>query len=243
MGGIESLPKGFLPYLKNVEVNSTVAAIDSYHQTVTLQDGETLHYDNLFSTLPLPTIVRLLDDVPGEVVSASRALQCNVIHTVNLGVAREHIAPHHWVYFPEDQFLFHRISFPMNFHQSCAPAGTSSLMAEISESPYKPVNRATLVEDTIRDLKKANILQEDDEIIVSAVKTLNPAYIIYDLHHRQKVDTIRQFLETRRIFSCGRFGEWEYFNMDHSILSGKQMAERVLSRMCGMDAIEIQRAA
>jgi UDP-galactopyranose mutase len=67
----------------------------------------------------------------------------------------------------------------------------------------------------------------DDKIVVSDVADLQYAYIIYDKHHRKNVDKIHSFLREKCIFPCGRFGEWEYFNMDHSMNSGKKTAEQV----------------
>lgn len=37
---------------------------------------------------------------------------------------------------------------------------------------------------------------------------------------------VHGFLEEKDIYPCGRFGMWEYYNMDHAILSGKAAAEK-----------------
>lgn len=113
----------------------------------------------------------------------------------------------------------------MNFAKSNAPEGKSSITAEISCSKYKPVCYDSLIEDTIRDLRKAGVLKNDNEIIVKDVRTLRPAYVIYDLNHRENVDLSRRFLKEKDIYPCGRFGMWEYFNMDGSILSGRNTAK------------------
>ncbi len=78
-------------------------------------------------------------------------------------------------------------------------------------------------------MKKAKVLKDNNEIIVKNILTLGPAYVIYDLNHCKNVDLIHQFLEKNDIYPCGRFGEWEYLNMDHSILSGKKVAEMIKS--------------
>jgi protoporphyrinogen oxidase len=92
----------------------------------------------------------------------------------------------HWIYFPEDATIFHRISFPCNFSPSMAPRGCSSIQAEISESIYRPCNRATLIQRTLEHLARVGILQERDtrhildggRVRISKVVTLDPAYII-----------------------------------------------------------------
>jgi protoporphyrinogen oxidase len=35
------------------------------------------------------------------------------------------------------------------------------------------------------------------------------------------------YLESRDIFTAGRYGRWDYYSMEDSILSGKSAAERV----------------
>jgi protoporphyrinogen oxidase len=49
--------------------------------------------------------------------------------------------------------------------------------------------------------------------------------VIYDSAHRRAQQMVRGYLEANAIYSCGRFGEWEYLNMDQAILSGKRAAE------------------
>ena len=63
---------------------------------------------------------------------------------------------------------------------------------------------------------------------VARAVTLNPAYVIYDLAHRENTQRIKDYLRTLRIEACGRFGEWEYLNMDHAILGGRQAASQVI---------------
>jgi UDP-galactopyranose mutase len=124
----------------------------------------------------------------------------------------------------------------MNFAESNAPNGKSSITAEISSSRYKKIDYNTLIDDTIRALKKAEVLQDDDEILVKDILTLSPAYVIYTFNHHENVTQIHEFLEQNDIYSCGRFGEWEYLNMDGAILSGKKVVKKLVGkhwRNCG----------
>jgi len=195
---------------------------------IEVNGGAIMGYDRLVSTLPLPVIIGLLDEAPQKVRDAAADLKFNTIYAVNLGIDRACLSEFHWVYYPEDDYIFHRTSFPMNLAKTNAPEGKSSITAEVSCSKYKPVYYDSLIKDTIRDLKKADILKDNDEIVVEDIRLLSPAYVIYDLNHRQNVDLIHEFLKQNGIYACGRFGEWEYLNMDHSILSGKKTSEEIL---------------
>ncbi len=59
-GGIEALPRAFLPHLKGpVQPNRQPVSIDWKRRTLKLSDGETLPYGGLISTIPLPELVEL----------------------------------------------------------------------------------------------------------------------------------------------------------------------------------------
>jgi len=226
-GGVEALPRGFLPHVTNIELNSEVTKIFVDRKEVQINCKDTISYDYLISTLPLPVVVNLLDNATQKLKKAAAELAYNTIYAVTLGIDRENISDFHWVYYPENDYIFHRISYPMNFARSHVPAGKSSIMAEISSSRYKKINYDTLIDDTIGDLKKARVLQSDDEILVKDILILTPGYVIYVLNHRRNVDKIHEFLKQNDIYSCGRFGEWEYLNIDGTILSGKKVAEKL----------------
>ena len=51
----------------------------------------------------------------------------------------------------------------------------------------------------------------------------------YDLAHAENVAVIRAWLRAHGIWNVGRFGEWQYFNMDHSMRSGRTAAQQILA--------------
>jgi protoporphyrinogen oxidase len=65
--------------------------------------------------------------------TAADGLQHRSLVTVMLGIDRPELNDFSWVYFPRpDDGRFNRISFPSNFSDRAAPAGTSSAVAEIT---------------------------------------------------------------------------------------------------------------
>jgi UDP-galactopyranose mutase len=87
-----------------------------------------------------------------------------------------------------------------------------------------------LVERTLSALRTAQILHEDHVVEFVDVAPILPAYVIYDLDHGRNVAVIRDWLAESRIFAVGRFGEWQYLNMDHSMRSGRDAAREILAR-------------
>ena len=226
-GGMGALPRAFLPYVKNVHLNQEVTVIYPDVRRIVLANGCSRKYDALISSLPLPRLVDMMDSVPDSIRQAGHQLKYNTIYSVNIGVSSANISDMHWVYFPEPEYAFHRISFPMNFSASMVPEGTSSITAEISASACKEIATDVLVRRVIDDLILARILRREDEILATDLIKLEPAYIIYDHLHEKNVSLIHEFLSEKDIYPCGRFGMWEYYNMDHAIVSGKAAVERL----------------
>lgn len=230
-GGIEPLPRALGERVAAMtHLGRTAVKIELPERRVVFDDGEVVPFDHLVYTLPLPFLPRFVDDLPPEVERAVAGLRYQGIHCVNLGVDREAISDKHWVYFYEDVFPFHRLSFPANFSPDTAPPGKSSIATEVAFSDVRPLDEEQAVERTIEALRAAKILRPDDRIDLVHTESILPAYVIYDLDHPKNVATIRDWLKEHRVWTAGRFGEWQYFNMDHSMRSGKTAAEEILAR-------------
>jgi UDP-galactopyranose mutase len=230
-GGIEELPKSFLGRAGEVRVNKRVVRIEPGRRRVLFEDGTSEEYGVLVSSIPLPLLVPMVEGAPASVRVAAESLEHNSVLCVSLGVARERITTHQWVYFYENEFGFYRASFPMNFNPALAPRGTSSILVEIAYSKHRPLDKPGAVRRTIAELVRARILTPDDEILCAYATDIRHAYVIYDLDHRKNTRAVRSWLAEQRILPFGRYGEWEYFNMDHTIESGiraAQAAEEVL---------------
>jgi len=224
-GGIEPLPVSLAKRVENIHLNMEATRIFPKKRKVEFNNTLNVPYDRLISTLPLPEVIKLIKDAPPAVKKAAGDLEYTSIFCVNLGIDRERISDYHWLYFYEDEFVFHRISFPMNFSESTAPRGKSSISCEIAYSKHRPIDKEGMKDKTVEGLIEAKILRKDDRILVNDALDIKYAYIIYDISHRKNVGIIHSYLKEHDIYPCGRFGDWEYLNMDHSIASGKVLAD------------------
>jgi protoporphyrinogen oxidase len=241
-GGIEALAQAFARNIpkERILLSAKVANIDPHKRYIILENKERISYNWLISTMPVPRLIHIFTDkVPKEIKTCAKGLKNNIVHTVNIGLEGAHIGIDkfmHWVYFSGKDTIFHRISFPHRFSEKMVPADCCSIQAEISESVYKPCDKKMLIKDTLDGLVRIGFLEERDKRSVAEggrirtinVSTLNPAYIIYDLKHKENVNTIKSYLESINIQTAGRFGKWEYFNMDHAVTDGKETAEKIL---------------
>jgi UDP-galactopyranose mutase len=229
-GGFQALMNGFLPHLTGeLRLRTRVTAISPSRRTVTLDDGTTVLYRHLISTMPLPQLVRLIGrEAPADVRAAARGLRHVSVRCVNIGVGRENLTEKHWIYYPEDT-VFHRIFVQGNASPHCNPPGGFGLTCEITYSDAKPLpcDGEALIQRCIDDCRSVGIFGTDDPIITANQVDLPVAYVVYDHGRKQNVETIRQWLSGQGIVLAGRYAEWEYYNSDHAFIAGRKAAEDV----------------
>jgi len=225
-GGIGQLPHAFLSRLQaeKVHLKKKALAVDPQEHVVYFDDHSSYHYDHLISTLPLKTFISLLRNVPDSIKDAAKRLRYISVYNINIGVKRPHISDKHWMYFPEPEFIFYRVGFPMNFSENVTPAGCSSLYVEVSALPHEKYEEGTLLAQVYNGLYRCGVLKDTDEILVSDVSHLGCAYVVYDLYRAQALTQIFPYLEQSDISSIGRYGGWEYNSMEGAILAGEQKA-------------------
>jgi len=229
-GGFQALMSGFLPHIKGrIETGAEVKKIYVHQRVVVLADGRQYRYEQMISTLVLPELIRLMgDEAPPEVRQAAQGLRHVSVRCVNLGIGRDDLTDKHWIYYA-GKTVFHRIFVQGNASPFCSPPGGCGLTCEITYSPDKPlpVDGQALIDRCIRECIETGIISENDPIITAGQVDIPYAYVIYDHHRKENVETIRKWLSLHGITLAGRYSEWEYYNSDHAFIAGKTAAEKV----------------
>ena len=230
-GGVESLVRGLLPKVPRVRTGFRISSIARRGKDWLVGDGhEQLRYDDLVSTLPIPDLIRSLPDVPTEVRTAADGLQHRSLVTVMLGIDRPELNDFSWVYFPRpDDGRFNRISFPSNFSDRAAPAGTSSAVAEITCNAGDDVWSSpddALVEHVVERADSLGVFRRSD-VSASRVGRTRHAYVVFDRHHRGNLDLVKAYVDGIGIRLLGRFGQFDYINTDQCLLRAAALAEEL----------------
>jgi UDP-galactopyranose mutase len=229
-GGFQALMNGFLPHLQGeLRLETRVTAVSPSSHMVTLSDGSVVQYEYLISTMPLPSLVRVIgDEAPAEVRRAAAALRHVSVRCVNIGVGREKLTEKHWIYYPEDT-VFHRIFVQGNASPHCNAPGGFGLTCEITYSDAKPLpcDGEALIQRCIDDCHRVGFFKKDDPIWTANQVDMPVAYVVYDHDRAKNVATIREWLSEQDIVLAGRYAEWEYYNSDHAFIAGKKAAKQV----------------
>jgi protoporphyrinogen oxidase len=235
-GGTGGIFERMRPYVEDqLKLNAQTVAIDTERQEVALADGTREQYDVLLSTMPMDLLVDAINGcVPDDVKDAAAQLRHSGSYIVGVGIRQPAPSNKNWMYFPESNCPFYRVTYLSNYSPEVVPDPRThySLLCEISRSPFKPVNRNTVVQETIQGLVNAKLISErdQDDIVDVHVISREYTYPIPSLERDGALATIHPFLESREVYSRGRFGAWRYEvgNMDHSVAQGVEWVNRIV---------------
>jgi protoporphyrinogen oxidase len=229
-GGIGVLPAALASRMTSLRCNSAVAAVDLDSRSVTLKDGETIGYEHLVVTAPLPAFLDMLGADQERFRQYRPKLDASVVACLNLGVDRSGLGGgEHWLYFPDDDVPFYRVGFPSAFSDGVAPPGTSSMYVEIglsADDPWEPDQLVTAAEEGLR---KAGILESGDRILARDLIRVDPGYVIFDQARQEAMADLLPALEGLGVHLIGRYGAWTYSYMERALLDGLETAEKILS--------------
>lgn len=227
----------FEPILRDrLTFNTSLAALDLERRVATYSDGSTHRFESMLSTVPVDVLIGKIvtSNVPDRVRDAASRLLHSSGHMVGLGIKRPCPSTKSWMYFPDDNCPFYRVTYLSNYSPMMTPDKDThySLLCEVSESAHKPVNHGTVVEDVIAGLENSGLLDpgERDDIVSRWHYRAEYSYPTPSVDRDEMLSIVIPWLEERNVYSRGRFGMWKYevANTDHSVMQGVEWADRMV---------------
>jgi len=217
---------------RNKAFGQSVAQIDPRERLLRTDQGLEIRYDRLVSSIPVDRLTAMLGDPE---LAAASGLRYSSVHIVGLGLRGqppEHLRTKCWMYFPQDDSPFFRVTVFSNYSplNTPDPENTWSLMAEVSETPVKPVDAAAVVEEVIAGCLASRLLTPEDRIVSRWHRRLHHGYPTPSLERDGILERVLPALDSMGIHSRGRFGAWKYevSNQDHSFMQGVEVVDRLL---------------
>lgn len=212
-----------------------VVAIDTAAHEVVLASGDRVRYDHLISTLPLDVFVRASDLAPA-LEPWLDDLEFSSTHVIGVGLhgaPPPALATKCWMYFPEDTCPFYRVTHFSHYAPANVPDPSRywSLMAEVSESAFRPLAHPDVVADTVRGMLATGLVPDAGMVHHTWHRRLERGYPIPSLHRDRALQALLPELASRDVWSRGRFGAWKYevSNQDHSFAQGVEVVDHLLS--------------
>ena len=215
----------------HLHFDRAIARVDTRKRRIETKSGESIEYDALISTMPLDRLLMTIDGLDQLRAHAPRFVHSSS-HIVGIGLSGavpDALETKCWIYFPEPQVPFYRATVFSNYSPNNAPAGHWSLMAEVSESPQKPVEMEAIVEGVVSAFERCGFIDRTN-VVSRWHRRLEHGYPTPWLGRDEVLGEVEQALHAAGIYSRGRFGAWKYevSNQDHSLMQGVEAVERIL---------------
>jgi len=209
----------------DVRFGRRACAIDTTDREVHFDDGSSVGYDHLRSTLPLDVAVALA----GIVVEAPPDPRTSVL-VVNIGAEPgPRLGTDHWVYDPFARSGFHRYGIYSNVDGSFLPAGARSTGAQAPSRAALYVERAypggdRPPPDVESDHVDAMVAELQDREVIGRVDVVDPTWIdaayTWTRPGSGWVGEALTALERAGVHQVGRYGRWQFQGIADSIAQG-----------------------
>lgn len=220
---------------KRVKLEHRVVAIDTSKKLLTFANGTTTTYDQLVSTMPVTELIRCIAEAPRAVLEAAGELHHTSGFFVGIGVDEPNESTKCWVYYPGAETPFYRVTYLSNYSPLVTPGDDQfSLLAEISVSPFKPEDPATIIERTMEGMVAVGLLtphQAAHKVVSQHLMYAPYSYPVPTLGRDAALAVIHTWLMGHGIYSRGRFGAWcyEIGNADHAVMMGVELADHLVT--------------
>jgi protoporphyrinogen oxidase len=195
--------------------------------------GERIEPAEVISSLPLRATVGLAGAAAGgDVQAAARGLRYRDFLTVALVIDGEDLFPDNWIYIHEPGVRVGRIQNYRSWSPWMVPDQSKACVG-LEYFCFQGDDLWTMSDDQLVELAKDELaelgLVAREKVERGFVTRVPLAYPMYDADYAERVDAIRDWLETlTNLQQVGRNGLHRYNNSDHSMLTAIRAVENIV---------------
>ncbi len=236
-GGINSLVDVFVDQFSNkvqVIVDNSITALQKIDKQweIKTDKGFSGEYDFVISTIPVQILAKIYQsNIPKQIMDSVNCLKYNSIMITIINVKKDNLVNNFAVMVPDKNIIFHRVS-KLNFLGTNygTKDNSTNLMVEVThatDSLIDKMNQREVEEKIVEGLENTGFIDKRADINFLDTKKFKYAYVIYDLEYKKNMSLIRNYFDKQGIKLCGRFGEFEYLNMDAVIRHAKDLSDEI----------------
>jgi len=216
IGGFENLFLGSIEKLRgNLIVNSEVVNINLDNKNVTMRDGRIYQYKNLISTLPVDLLVKkLIIKKNDKVINLADQLE-KVSTCLVTFLTTKYSTSLQRIYVPDKKYLAQRVIINSNSSQYFKKQNESVFSIEISYKDKKdlPSEPAILIncKELLKDL---GVIKKDNDVKEHKIDFFEYMYPTQTINLENIILEIKRYLGDYDCYTIGRFGSWNYANID-----------------------------
>ena len=184
------------------------------------------------SSIPITTFINLLEPKPSpDVLTAISKLKYRAQVYLFITLNQPNITKDQWIYFPDKEIPFGRISEMKNFSEKMSPKDKTSLFVEFfcwEGDNIWNMNKEDLLNITMNWFEKFNFLKKESLLDSFLIKQ-KCVYPVYDLTYKENLNVVKNYLNKfSNLIYIGRPGRFKYTNQDHSLEMGILAARSIL---------------
>lgn len=235
-GGTEALIKSFISKFNDkvqIHINSEVQAVEKAPNgyNIATSNGN-YEAENLVCTMPITKFAHSYkNNLSQNILNAVDDLKYNSIVIAIVNVKQDKAGDNFAFMVADKEVKFHRLS-KLDFlgEKYSKKDGSATYMIEITYRKNDLTDKATdeeLLKKIYKGLEKIGFIDDKNDVNFSDIRRFEYAYVIYDLNHRKNMDLIKSFFAGEGVYLNGRFGSFEYLNMDAIIAQSKELADKI----------------
>ena len=189
----------------NILLNQNIISVTKKAEKFIVKtDKREFSCSNLVSTIPLTSLINLYEFSTAEIKEISAKLRYNDLSLIYLFFDQPKIITDNWIFFPEKEYSFNRLSEQKSFSPYTVPKDKTVLCAEITNPKQNSLSDQQIISKVIADLMKANIINahhKDKKIFDQQILRFKNIYPIYDLNYKKNLNKVLAFLDQTGIIT------------------------------------------
>ncbi len=213
---VRALQQDVIP--EKISLHEPVLSIDLDAKIATTNRRK-IQFEHVISAVPFPKLLKMTGIAHDPAIYSY-----NKVLVFNLGFDQKGPRDVHWIYFPERELSFYRVGFYDNIFNT----PRMSLYVEIGHPADTQLDEAAIEkakQQVLEDLKRAQVIT-NQQLVSSHQIVLDPAYVHITRRSIADVEEKKATLQTRGIYSMGRYGSWTYCSIEDNIIEARTLAER-----------------
>ncbi len=208
--------------MTNTKVDKIIKE-NSLVKSIVLNSGQELETDYLLWSGCPSNLEKLIGFQTSNLTFCSTVL-CNLL------VEGPPPVPSQWEYFGSREIIFCRVSTNTSFNIDLAPQGYYGICAEIVcyKNDYVWKEADNLLNIIIQNLIKTKVVRNFNSIVDVHFERIGQTYPIYSIDYIEKLKAYKEKMKAvKNLLAFGRTGGFWYNNMDHSIKSSIDLADKI----------------
>lgn len=229
-GGIEAVVRGFADRLGKkckVMLNQELIEVDRVEGNYKIKTTEAEYLaDKIVSTIPVQELTKIYENAANEIGGVVKDLKYNSI-IIAFVKTKKDLSGANFAFMTADKnILFHRIS-KMDFLGDAYKSDGATYMVEVTfrqKDWIDQLSETELKQKITEGLEAIQFIDRPDEAEFINITKHPYAYVIYDLNHQRNMEAVRAYYSSQGVYLNGRFGNFEYWNMDRVLRESKNLA-------------------